>query len=92
MWRGDSLSAAKAHLLEASAEGPFAHHPFEAPRAEFGEGKPMSQIARRIMLPADGGRVTVSAYATARKRLYARLDPLVANLQARGGKLRASRG
>lgn len=73
--------------MARNAEG-APHYPFEAPD---GATDVMSKVAQRIMLPAqEEGKVMVSAYATARKRLYAVLDPLVASLAARGGRLRGS--
>lgn len=87
-WSGDSLTEAKAHLL-ATAGGVFPHHPFEAPRAKLVEDKPMSAVAVRIMLPSENeGKVLVSSYAGARRRLYKLLDGLVLDLRARGGRLR----
>jgi hypothetical protein len=90
-WRGDTLVAAKGHLLEAAVDSPFPHHPFEAPRAKLAEARfAMSEMATRIMLPhSEDGKVMVSAYSTARRRLYGVLDPLVQDLARRHGRLKA---
>lgn len=86
-WTGHDLAAAKGHLLE-KRHGAYGHTPFEC---ELGADDVMAKIATRIMLPMvdEPDRVIVSTWQAARRRLYALLDPLVADLRGRNGRLNA---
>jgi hypothetical protein len=85
-WRGHDLAAAKTHLI--GNREPFGHMPFEC---LAGADDVMAKVATRVMLPhaEEPDRVVITTWQAARKRLYARLDPLVADLRARNGRLNA---